>query len=401
MITSEERATMSEQDQPVIEPFGFLNPNPPAPEPAPNPDHTWEFDGGWAWVYLANPKFGLARPVILSDGFNSGPSSLDGLYDGLERGDYAFVSELRDRGHDLVLVGYKERSASILDNALFVQQVIRRAIAERVGEARLTVGGFSMGGLVTRYALAALERQEFDHETAVYVSYDSPHRGAWVPIALQNLAHFLTSVPALGDQINSDASRQLLWRHVESVDGEVRPDPLRGAFLEALEAVGNWPRVPRLIGVANGVGTGAGNGVPAGESALTVETGWFTDTDLRTQAAGTVKVARLKGLFQDREITTENLPELDGASGGTLDTFGIAGDKLKATGKVTIAHRTVNFVPTGSAVAIADPDHLGPVDELDPATSELDEFLVSSEGNTAHTAITRELSEWIFDRLPR
>ncbi|GLW90374.1 esterase/lipase family protein [Actinokineospora globicatena] len=392
---------MPEQDQPVVEPFGFLAPLPkPIPTPAPEPDETWSLPGGTAWVYYAEGQQGLVRPVILADGFNSGPSDLNELWDGLERGDFPFISRLRQRGRTLVLIGYDERSESILRNAEAVTAAILRTGAEQVGDTRLLVGGFSMGGLVTRYALAKLELQRVDHRVGVYLSYDSPHHGAWVPIALQNLAHFLTSVPALSDQINSPASRQLLWRHVESVGAEPRVDPLREEFLAELDRVGNWPRIPRLLGVANGVGSGEGNGVPAGESALSVEGGWFTGTDLRTQSAGEADVARLKGLLNEHEITTSGLPELDGAPGGTLETFGIAGDKLKVTGKVTITHRTVGFVPTVSAVAIGDlDDPYAVVDNLAPESSELDDFLVASK-NEPHTKITAELGEWILDRLP-
>src|SRR5580700_7560436 len=91
---------------------------------APEPDATWEFDGGKAWVYGGKGNSGLERPVILSDGFSVGPSSLDGLYDGLNRGQFPLISTLRDRRHDLILVGYEERSASILDNAHVITSAI-------------------------------------------------------------------------------------------------------------------------------------------------------------------------------------------------------------------------------------------------------------------------------------
>jgi hypothetical protein len=67
---------------------------------------------------------------------------------------------------------------------------------------------------------------------------------------------------------------------------------------------------------------------------------------------------------------------------------------------VTIAHRTVGFVPTVSAVAIGDlDDPYTVVDELDPELSDLDDFLVAWE-NDPHTKITPGLAEWILDRLP-
>ncbi|MFJ4961740.1 Alpha/beta hydrolase family protein [Streptomyces sp. ADI96-02] len=398
---------MTEQPEPAVEPFGFLAPPAPPEAPkAPEPDATWTLPGGTAWVYYGADHDGLTKPVILSDGFNTGPSDLNALWNGLDRGGYPFATRLRERGHDLVLIGYDERSASILDNARTATACVQRAIAERIGDARLTVGGFSMGGLVTRYALARMEHQQVDHQVATYVSFDSPHRGAWIPVALQALAHFLKATPALSKQINSPAARQLLWRHIETAEDTPREDPLRTEFLRELGNVGSWPRIPRLLGVANGSGDGSGNGVKAGVDAIRVTSGWFTGTTLRTQSAGDdQEVARLKGLLSEKRAVTHGMPELDGAPGGTLASFGIAGEKLRLTGKVDIEPGTesICFVPSVSAVAVRDLDEQDDlyvdVDQLDPDQSELDEFLLSSS-NTPHTFMSEELATWILDRLP-
>ncbi|MDH6138080.1 hypothetical protein P3T35_000057 [Kitasatospora sp. GP30] len=398
---------MPDQNEPVIEPFGFLAP-PPAPEipAAPTPDETWPLPGGTAWVYYGERNEGVTRPVILSDGFNTGPSSLKELYHGLERTGYPFITELRRRGRDLILIGYDERSASILDNAQAATACIMRTRAEQLGDTRLLVGGFSMGGLVTRYALARMEMQRIDHGVGVYLSYDSPHRGAWIPIALQGLAHFLKATPQMSQQINSPAARQLLWRHIETADGTPRQDPLRTKFLEELDRVGSWPRIPRLLAVANGTGNGSGNGVKPGVDAIKVTSGWFNGTTLRTQSAGKdQEVARLKGLLSEKRVVTNDLPELDGAPGGTLESFGIAGSKLKITGKVDIEPGTesICFVPSVSALAVRNLDQQADVytdlEQLSPDEFEVDDYIFSST-NTPHSAMTEELGSWILDRLP-
>ncbi len=397
---------MTEQTEPTITPFGFLAPKPPEEiEPAPEPDATWPFPGGKAWVYYSNSKFGLKRPVLLSDGFENGPSSLAVLWDGLERKDFPFISELRQRGYDLILIGYDERNASILKNANVAIAAIEKAIEERKGDAPLTVGGFSMGGLITRYALAKMESEDHEHETALYVSIDSPHRGAWVPIALQALAHFMTATPALSKQINSDAARQLLWRHIETVEGTPAEDELRTKFLDELKRVGGWPSVPRKIGFANGAGDGTGNGVRPGVDAVKVTAGWFTDTDLRTQKSGDDQlVARLKGLFQDKPVRTSGLPDIDGAPGGTLETFGIAGEALKKTGKTEIKETTVCFVPTVSALALRDLDETedlyAPIGSREGEESELDDFAFAPT-NEEHSHMSEHLATFIFDNLPK
>ncbi|AJC56627.1 hypothetical protein [Streptomyces sp. 769] len=55
--------------------------------------------------------------MLRADGFNTGPSDLDLSWEHLDRRGYPLLDELRRRGRDVVLVGYDERSASILDTA--------------------------------------------------------------------------------------------------------------------------------------------------------------------------------------------------------------------------------------------------------------------------------------------
>ncbi|MGW3462382.1 hypothetical protein ACWDE9_23525 [Streptomyces olivaceoviridis] len=55
--------------------------------------------------------------MILADGFAVGGSNGYELDDGLENGDYPFISTLRENGFDVILLGFNERSASVLDNA--------------------------------------------------------------------------------------------------------------------------------------------------------------------------------------------------------------------------------------------------------------------------------------------
>ena len=52
--------------------------------------------------------------------------------------------------------------------------------------------GYSMGGLVARYALAYMEDRNINHDTRLYISVDTPHQGANVPVGLQAMfKHFI------------------------------------------------------------------------------------------------------------------------------------------------------------------------------------------------------------------
>ncbi|MFF2329195.1 MULTISPECIES: hypothetical protein [unclassified Streptomyces] len=375
------------------------------------PSTVWDLPGGTAWVYLGERNPGLVRPVIIADGFNTGPSSLDFSWEVMEFGDYALISELRRRGHDVILLGFHERSASVLENSRTAQAAIHQAIAERQGDTPLAVGGFSMGGLVTRHALAKMESEGIDHQTAVYFSYDSPHRGAWIPLALQAFAHYIKDLDSrFSDQINSPAARQLLWRHIEKWDGTPDQSDERAAFLAEMAAVGEWPRRPRLIGVANGRADGVGTDVRAGELALEGKGLSVMGTKLYTQAPGDNElVAKLRVVtLKTNEVRTAGLPSIDGAPGGSLEGFGILADGLNALSsflgfKTDVRIRSHCFVPAVSAVDVGDLDTdeelYKDISALPPEAGGLDEFTFASR-NEGHTLVTEELCGWLLDRLP-
>ncbi|WP_326667827.1 esterase/lipase family protein [Streptomyces sp. NBC_01257] len=401
---------MSETTEPNVGSFtlGGL----PATEPAAPievPDHAeWPLPNGFAWVFPGEGNHGgLVRPVIMADGFNLGRSKLDVLYHGLEGGDFPFISELRRRGRDVILLGFEERSASILDNARAAEAAIMRAIAEQVGDARLAVGGFSMGGIVTRYALARLETQRMDHRTGLYFSYDSPHRGASIPVGVQAFSHFIPFPNAFAKQMDSPAARQMLWQHYDKDTEKIGVAPERTEFLAALDRVGGWPQIPMKIAVANGRSDGLGlPDVEPGEVTLRIDR-IYPGTTFYAQARGDdVTAAYLNRRFPkaERTVTTDAFPELDGAPGGTLHTYKILADTMRKLGaKTDLRQEEVCFVPTVSAVAVRDIDKQDDlyvnIDDLAPDESELDDFRCSST-TSAHTAITEELCTWIMDRLP-
>ncbi|MFI5797511.1 esterase/lipase family protein [Streptomyces sp. NPDC051677] len=400
---------MSETTEPNIGAFTLGDPLTLEPaNPVEVPEHgEWALPNGFAWVFPGEGNNGrLVRPVIMADGFNLGRSELDKLYQGLEGG-FPFITELRRRGRDVILLGFEERSASILDNAHAVEAVIMRAAAEQFGGTRLVVGGFSMGGIVTRYALARMEAQRMDHRTGLYFSYDSPHRGASIPVGVQAFSYFIPFPNDFAKQMDSPAARQMLWRHYDKETGKIGVAKERTDFLAALDRLGGWPQIPLRIAVANGRGDGVGlPDVPPGDVALRIDR-IYPGTTFYTQAQGDdVTVAYLNRRFPkaDKTVTTSGFPELDGAPGGTLHTYEILAETMqKLGGTVDLRHGQVCFVPSVSAVAVRDverqTDLYTNIDELPPDESELDEFLCSST-TTAHTAVTEELCTWLLDRLP-
>ncbi|MFB6836720.1 esterase/lipase family protein [Streptomyces sp. NPDC056361] len=412
---------------PVVDLWSQVSPAPrAATPPAPEPHDEWSLSGGTAWVYYSPlNRRQLIRPVILSDGFSGGASNLDTLWNGLEEnGDFRFISELHATGRDVIILGYNDRTASIKDNADTAIDCIRRALGERVGRSKLVVGGFSMGGMVTRYALAKMEQDPAlpDHETSLHLSYDSPHHGGWLPVSLQAFIHFATDNwsedPVVGESLrqfsallNSPAAKQMARWYIAKTDDTPAPAPERVQFLRELDELGGWPRNVRKIGVANGVDTGKGNGVQADVTAVRGDGETLKDTWLKTQAQGDQVVARLqKSGGAAIQVRTSGLPEIDGAPGGvfTLPTpegdpgsFGLAG-LLMAFLRNTVDEdviRTSCFIPSISAVAAGDIDDPKALYKpITPDSSALDAFLCAGR-NEGHTTMTEELGAWIVNEI--
>ncbi|MFB7539044.1 esterase/lipase family protein [Streptomyces zaomyceticus] len=413
---------------PVVDVWGGVSPEPRSAIPsAPEPHDEWPLDGGTAWVYYSPlNRRQLVRPVILSDGFSSGGSELDRLWNGLEEnGDFRFISELHAAGRDVIILGYNDRTASIKDNADTAIDCVRRALAERVGRSKLVVGGFSMGGLVTRYALAKMEQDPAlpDHETALHLSYDSPHHGGWLPVSLQGFIHFATDHfgedPIVGQFIrlfsgllNSPAAKQMARWYIAKADDTPAPASERVEFLRELDELGGWPRNVRRIGVANGVDTGAGNGIKPDVTAVRGDGTTLQDTWLKTQAQGDRVVARLqKKGGQPTEVRTSGLPEIDGAPGGLFTlplpdgsdpgSFGLAGLLMRGL-RNTVDEGgipTSCFIPSVSAVAAGDiDDQKALYAPITPDRSELDAFLCAGR-NEGHTTMTEELGAWIVNEI--
>ncbi|MFJ9351168.1 esterase/lipase family protein [Streptomyces sp. NPDC101237] len=406
---------MSEKTEAPVTPFTIGDPldSPSRRVEVPDFDEEWTVDGGFTWVFYGEGNTSLTRPVIIADGFNHGRSKLKELYEFLEGEDYSFISELRRRHKDVILLGFDNRTDSILTNSKAVEGTIREAINRRSGNERLIVGGFSMGGLIARYTLARMETDfhENEHQTGVYFSFDTPHRGASIPLGVQAFAYLLPygldlKPHPFEQQMNSPAARQMLWQHYDKKTQKIGVAPERTALLNELDRVGQWPRIPRKLAVANGRGDGIGlPDVKPGEVALRLEVR-YPGTTFYAQAQGDdVTVAYLKRAFPatERTIPTSGFPELDGAPGGTLATYEILAHSMtEAGGEADLRYPHVCFVPSVSAIDISDfarqEDLYAKVDDLNPDQSGLDEFRCSST-TTPHTLPTEELCTWLLDRF--
>ncbi|MEW9550323.1 hypothetical protein [Nonomuraea sp. NPDC050783] len=398
---------------------------PPAPGPARPADREWALGAAWshqgrtatgtAAVHYGAGHDRLVKPMIIADGFNHGPSDLAGLWNQLDAPypphQQRLLTQLLAQGIDVVLLGFGARHTHIQANAGVAASCVRRAIGERAGNAPLIVGGLGVGGLITRYALAEMESRGEDHQTETYLSYDTPHNGAWIPLILQQLAYFAQSLVPAGqaDLISSPMAQQVLWAWVESgrYSGPVATASLlRVEFLEDLRRVGWFPVRPRKLGVANGAADGTGRNIPPDEpvfewSAL----GGLAGASVRTQPEGgqdrLVGGMRALPMWASRSYTSQ-VPSFDGAPGGTLAAYGTVADGLGTP--IESKYRSACFVPSVSSVALQFDPLEWPVDlytditALSPEHSQLDDYHCDAQ-NSEHGKVTAPLAEWILDQL--
>lgn len=236
----------------------------------------------------------LDKPIILIDGFDPGDTrDIMGLYDLLNFDDGGTASNLGDvvraEGYDVVILNFptyvRTSDGATIDggadfierNAMLLVELIEIINTDKVGMEQNVIIGPSMGGLISRYALNFMENQNIAHDTRLWISFDSPHHGANVPIGMQylfnNLAYNLDLGGLGGDQsvvalrpvidgmLNSPAARQMLTDHFQPhVDNPGTTTPLAHDYnsiffngLNGLTTTG-FPETIRNVSMINGSG---------------------------------------------------------------------------------------------------------------------------------------------------
>ncbi len=259
----------------------------------------------------------LMKPVIILDGFDPGDkrkinkesigrnNTDKSLYELLSYGSSNFVDKLINSplGYDVTLVNFQNGADYIERNAMALIALIQREnqkLKDNGSTEKLTIIGPSMGGLVSRYALAYMEKNNLDHNTKLWVSFDSPHLGANIPIGAQENIYFFGWVgnqqdakKSFRENFFSPAARQMLIEQLDykhenqepiitnfgavypedpklwgqeniSYKGQNNDSPFRKKFMNDLTSNGligsnGFPQKLKKIAIVNGTTLGKGN----------------------------------------------------------------------------------------------------------------------------------------------
>ena len=159
-------------------------------------------------------------------------------------------------------------------NAMVLIELIRNTNATLKANGsneKIIIVGPSMGGLISRYALAYMEKKlaenpndatwkaKWEHNCRLWISFDSPHQGANIAIGAQYfLQYFATSLKSEGakasleNKIRSNAAQQLLLQHELNT-----AQNYRNTFVSTINSLGfpnptNDPNKLRKIAITNG-----------------------------------------------------------------------------------------------------------------------------------------------------
>jgi len=226
----------------------------------------------------------ITKPLIIIDGFDpQDERSVGNIY--TERLSYNNESDnlgrkLRDQGYDVIILNFPMYNVGSLAvdggadyiqrNAFTLVKLIQQTNAQLQANGsteQLVIVGPSMGGLISRYALAYMEKNGLNHNTRLWISFDSPHNGANIPIGAQRFLKFYgddvgMAAPkeSLEIQLNNPAAKQMLLDHFSAITNRYHlaaANIYRALFKIGLEANGlngskGFPVNLRKISLVNG-----------------------------------------------------------------------------------------------------------------------------------------------------
>lgn len=349
----------------------------------------------------------LDKPIILLDGFDPGDTrNCDIIYNLLNYGTgQNLATDLRAQGYDVIILNFptytRTGTTTVVNggvdyverNAMILVELLNQINLSKVGTAKNVVIGPSMGGLISRYGLRYMEQNSLNHDTRLYISFDSPHYGANVPVSLQHLLNYMaygplgsTAVqPIVDGMLKSPAAREMLIDHMEG--HLIAGDPTewqtaaasllptgapnyRNAFQTRLNTMG-FPTLTRNVSIANG----AGNGTMTGTPGMTLMDHTFNTSS--TQRAiiklnftpttnTTLEVSRFRGQqwflfwitgYESRASSKSPTytAGLDSAPGGRFDMSALTAgttDPLLIEFANSLLINYFDFIPTWSAMSV-------------------------------------------------
>ena len=368
---------------------------------------------GRAYLYLAEGHSIVENPIVVAEGFDLDDTmSWELLYELLNQEN--LIEDARAQGFDAVVLDFDSATDPIQRNAFVVAELLQQVGAMIDPQQDIFLVGASMGGLCSRYALSWLESQSIDARVRTFLSFDTPHGGANVPLGIQYWLDFFseqsTDAAFLLSRLDTPAARQMLVAHHTTPPGSTgEPDPLRASFLADLSSVGDWPDSPRRIAVANGSGLQQGQGFAAAAQIISYQyRSFLVDIDgdvwaVPDQSAALIFHGRIDFVFlpaDEQFVNVSGTRPWDNAPGGTRDSMFQMDTTAAPYGDIVALHPSHCFVPTVSALALPTNDLFFDVAGT-PDVVSLTPFSAIrwASGNEEHVFIAPDTKAWIMNEI--
>ena len=198
------------------------------------------FTSGNTLTLWDHPTMSDAKPILISEGYDASNDFFAELY--RHRGDY-LSERLFELGYKIYVLNYNLANQSMKNNAAVLNSAINYLSFSHNNED-IGLIGVSMGGVISRYALADSEGMGNPLPVSFFASFDAPQQGAVVD------ANFLDFIDEKVDDfppLGNDAAKELLIYNPFDTQGNMNSNFY--AELNNLNGSGYPTSIP-TIGVA-------------------------------------------------------------------------------------------------------------------------------------------------------
>ncbi|MDP2687661.1 MAG: T9SS type A sorting domain-containing protein [Aequorivita sp.] len=383
----------------------------------------------------------IDKPIVVVEGYDPDDSfNNDYLFGIAQLNRNGLSTNLVGNGYDLITLNFEPRpingktvpggSDYIERNAMVLVKLITYINQNKASNAEPTkVIGFSMGGVIARYALRYMELNSIPHEVDLYASVDAPHQGATVPRGAQEMVDFVDDVvpnwgenyvefSELGENLENPAVKQMLSNHYNSAT-------FHNTLYNNLNSMGYPQQTQRNIAVVNGSFNGSGtNDINQKFFEGKAHLLWvLIDGNIRlnfTNNSGNARVFnwRLKLLgvtVWHREryaYTNSSVGSLENAPGGIASLDMLDEDILQLTElgfdwfvagmSQHLDTDEFSFIPTKSALDyIGDPDLYEDINRnlVCSVNTPFDSYFSAPSFNEPHTFLSLGSSNYLFEEI--
>ena len=415
---------------------------------------------GQATYIYANSNKQLRKPIIIVDGFDPGDKRNDfgtekangepreSIWELFNAEPYKMAETLRNQGYDIVILNFheydNEHGVEIDGGADFIERnafvlvelinQVNQTLTTNGSNEELVVIGPSMGGQVSRYALAYMEQNNMDHNTRLWVSFDSPHPsnnmslGAKINYGAQTFLEFFgiaggqeEALHTWENTVCSNAAKQMLIRHRLQIHSSPEYHAYHQTFTNNMAQIG-FPENLRKIAIANGSLNGTLFHNPCqmayemeykrlltrlGYAYIYQQPGYGNSCKVfegRTKLPGA-----LVWITMTTTITgNDNTCSYDVAPGGTLNTYlqikenaAKGGIDLDPNEALLESH---SFISTKSAFAFqgSDQDLAEPLHTRNLVSTQetpFDSYWAPLNKNMEHVSFDEELINWLLEEI--